>query len=144
MPLVFGSPPNHSYPTLGYRVPLDKGEAGTEQTIKVMRQLVDQALNDSAMVRKANDIVRPAQAYDELAELNRIYSWVKANIRFVKDPVTREKLIPPAELLKIQMGDCDDHALLTAFFATANGYPSRWITISTDPTSPAEFTHIWT
>lgn len=129
---------------LGYRVPLDNGERGTAQTIKVMRQLVDQALSDSSFVRKAVDIVRPVPAYNELAELNRIYSWVKSNIRFVKDPVSKEKLMPLTELLKSRAEDCDGHALLTAGLATAVGYPARWITISTDPSNPAEFTHIWT
>jgi hypothetical protein len=68
-------------------------------------------------VRQAIDIVRAVPGYDELGEAEALYNWVKRNIRFVKDPVTKEKLYPPRELLKIKAGDCDDIAmLLGAFF----------------------------
>lgn len=147
MPIFIGPqsfPQRYSTPGLGYRQPLANGEAGTAQTIAVMRRLVEGALRDSSFVRKVSDIVRPVAPFDDVGEVQQIYDWVRRNIRFTKDPVTVEKLYPPQELLKIRSGDCDDHSMLTAAAAMTVGYPARWITISTNAESPEEFTHIWT
>lgn len=146
MPIWIGPAHNAPHPSslLGFRQPLMNGEAGTAQTIQVMRKLVDNALNDSTFVRKAVDIVRPVAAFNEEAEVQAIFNWVRANIRFVKDPYTKEKLIPPQELLKIRSADCDCQSMLTAALAMAVGYAARWITLSTQAQSPDEFTHIFT
>jgi Transglutaminase-like superfamily len=140
VPIFVSEPPALG---LAYRAPLLTGEAGTDQTIKLMRQLVDAALADASFVRKAVDIVRSVPAYDELGELNALYEWVKSNIRFTKDPLTKEKLYPPQELLKIRAGDCDDISMLLGAFALALGYPARLITISANPDAPQEFSHVY-
>lgn len=140
MPIFVSEPPALG---LAYRAPLLTGEAGTGQTIKLMRQLVGAALADASFVRKAVDIVRSVPAYDEFGELNALYEWVKSNIRFTKDPLTKEKLYPPQELLKIRAGDCDDISMLLGAFALALGYPARLITISANPDAPQEFSHVY-
>jgi len=92
--------------------PLLGGDAGVEQTINEMRGLVDQALHDPSIIRLAKDIVRSVPAFDDVAEAEGLYNWVRANVRFTKDPVNKENLYPPAELLKIRSGDCDDISML--------------------------------
>jgi len=126
-----------------YRAPLMNGEPGTAQTVALMRQLVDQALADSSFVRFAIDIVRGVQAYDDFGEAEALYHWVKSHIRFTKDPLTKEKLYPPQELLKIRAGDCDDISMLLGALLLAVGYPARLITVSANPQSPAEFSHVY-
>lgn len=146
MPILIGVPhprARYSTPGLGYKEPLLNGDAGTAQTIALMRKLVDEALEDPAIVRKAIEIVRGVPAFDDVGEVQAIYEWVRRNIRYTKDPVTKEKLYPPAELLKIRAGDCDDISSLINVFATALGYPSRWVTISTQADNPSEFTHVY-
>jgi hypothetical protein len=135
--------PSPQSPLLGYRAMLANGEAGTAQTIALMRQLIDQALTDPSFIRKASDIVSAAPAYDSIGEAQTIYSWVKSNIRFTMDPVSKEKLYPPAELLKIRAGDCDDISMLTAALLMAVGYPARLITISADASQPQNFSHVY-
>jgi len=119
------------------------GEPGTAQTIALMRQLVDAALADATFVRQAIDIVRGVRAYDDVGEAEALYDWVKGHIRFTKDPVTKEKLYPPQELLKIRAGDCDDISMLLGAFLLAVGYPARLITVSANPDNPAEFSHVY-
>jgi transglutaminase superfamily protein len=140
VPIFVSEPPALG---LAYRAPLLTGEAGTDQTIKLMRELVDAALADASFVRKAVDIVRSVPAYDEFGELEALYEWAKSNIRFTKDPLTKEKLYPPQELLKIRAGDCDDISMLLGAFALALGYPARLITISANPDAPQEFSHVY-
>jgi hypothetical protein len=130
-------------PSIAYRVPLLQGEPGTTQTIALMRQLVDQALADAQFVRLAIDIVRSVRPFDDLGELEALYVWVKRRIRFTKDPVTKEKLYPPQELLKIRAGDCDDIAMLLGALVLAVGYPARLITVSANPQSPSDFSHVY-
>lgn len=140
MPIFVQQPPALG---LAYRAPLLNGEAGTDQTVQLMRKLVDEALADASFVRKAVEIVRSVPAYDDFGELAALYDWVKGSIRFTKDPLTKEKLYPPQELLKIRAGDCDDISMLLGAFALALGYPARLITIGANPDSPGEFSHVY-
>lgn len=128
---------------LGYRSPLLAGDNGTEQTVRLMRPLIDQALTDPAFVRFAIDIVRGVPAHDEAGEVAAIFSWVHANIRYTKDPVTKEKLTPPQELLKLRAGDCDCMVMLAGALSIACGYPARIVTVASNPNYPDEFSHVY-
>lgn len=129
--------------SLGYRSPLLAGDGGTAQTIAVMRHLVDEAQGDANFVRKAIDIVRNVPAFDDFGEAHAIFSWVHKNIRFTKDPVSKEKLYPPSELLKIRAGDCDDISTLIAALGMSLGYSARLITIGANSQNPQEFVHVY-
>lgn len=111
--------------------------------MRVMRNLVDQAQADPEFVRFAVDLVRNVAAYDEFGELNAIFSWVLGNIRYTKDPVSKEKLYPPKELLKIGAGDCDDMTMLLAALALALGYPARVVTVAANGNFPNDFSHVY-
>jgi transglutaminase-like putative cysteine protease len=143
---IFVSQPAHleSHAFAGYRAPLMGGEAGTAQTVALMRKLIDQAVGDQSFVRQAIDIVRHVPAYNDLQEASTLYDYVTRTIRYTKDPVTKEKLYPPGELLKIRAGDCDDIAMLMGALGIALGYPARLITISSNSSNPEEFTHVYT
>lgn len=134
---------DHSGAFLGYRAPLLSGDAGTAQTVRVMRRLIDQALSDPQFVRFAVDLVRSVPAHDEMGEVSAIFAWVQQNIRYTKDPVTKEKLYPPQELLQVRAGDCDDMAMLLGALVIADGYPARLITVGASPDSPDEFSHVY-
>jgi hypothetical protein len=108
-----------------------------------MRHLIDQALTDESFVRFAIDVVRGVPAYDEMGEVHQVYSWVMANIRFTKDPVGKEKLCPPQELLKLRAGDCDCIVTLLGAMLMALGYAARVVTIAADDSAPREFSHVY-
>lgn len=129
---------------LGFHAPLQNGDAGTAQTIRVMRRLIDQACSDPEFVRFAVDLVRNVPAYDDFGEVFALYQWVQGHIRYTKDPVTKEKLYPPQELLKIRAGDCDDIAMLLGALAIALGYPARLVTVAANPDFPEDFSHVFT
>lgn len=132
-----------AFGTLGYKAALMSGEQGTAQTVDLMRQLVDQALTDPQFIRFVTDVVRSVPAYDEVSELQALYDWVQRNIRFTKDPVGKERLYPPTELLKIRAGDCDDISMLLGAMVLAVGYPARLATIAASPSQPSEFSHVY-
>ena len=128
---------------LGYRESLAGGDLGTIQTIRVMRKLVDQAVSDPEFVRHAIELVRNVPEHDENGEIFALYSFVHDYIRYTKDPVTKEVLVPPKELLRRRAGDCDDTSMLIAALAIALGYPARLVTISANPEHPNDFSHIY-
>jgi hypothetical protein len=119
------------------------GDHGTYQTIQVMRRLIEQAQSDPEFIRFAVDLVRDLPAHDELSEVSRIYEFVHSRIRYTKDPVTKEKLYPPMELLRIGAGDCDDTSMLICALANALGYNARLITVSANSDAPNEFSHVY-
>lgn len=128
---------------VSHRTLLLAGEPGTAQTISAMRELIDDATTDPEFVRFAVDMVRGVPAYHDIGEVQAVYEWVKRNIRFTKDPILKEKLYPPRELLKIRAGDCDDISMLIAALLFALGYPARLVTIAADPNQPSEFSHVY-
>lgn len=128
---------------IGYRAPLLQGEPGTKQTIQLMRKLVDSAVSDQRFVRFAKEIVRGVLPYNDIGEASAVYEWVKRSIRYTKDPVTKETLYPPLELLKLRAGDCDDIAMLMGAIMIALGYPARLVTIAASPENPEEFSHVY-
>jgi hypothetical protein len=129
---------------LGYRAKLLSGDAGTAQTIALMRKLIDRDLASSSFIRFAHDLVRNVPAHDEWSEAETVYNWVAEHIRFTKDPLTKETLFPPSELIKSRSGDCDDIAMLLGALYMALGYPARLVTVAANTQSPDEFTHFYT
>jgi hypothetical protein len=129
-----------------YATPLLGGDVGTEQTISLLRSLVDDAWKDSFVNRTAIEIVRNAgvQPYDSWGQIRAIYNWVKGNFYFVNDPVTKEALRPTRELLQLMAGDCDDinANVIPALLGTI-GYETRLVTIAADPNAPDSFSHVY-
>lgn len=132
--------------TLSRSIPLLGGVHGTEQTIELIREIVDQALRDPVVIQAAGCILQQsgAPAHNDMAEVQAIYGWTVQNMRFVKDPVGHELVRNARWLLHYRQGDCDDiNAVLLPSLLGAIGYECRLVTIKADPTAPDEFTHIY-
>lgn len=126
--------------------PLLAGDDGTAQTIEQIRLLVDDAWKDSVVHRAAVDIIRAAgvQPYDSAGQVRAIYEWVRQNIYFVNDPVSKEALWPANDLLEMRAGDCDDiNATLLPALLGAIGFETRLVTIAADRRAPENFSHIY-
>ena len=135
----------HGTPGLLYSAPLAGGDSGTEQTISMLRSLVDDAWKDPEVNRAAIEIIRGAgvQPYDSLGQIQAIYNFAHS-FYFVNDPVTKEALRPTRELLQLMAGDCDDinANVLPALLGTI-GYETRLVTIAADPNNPDSFSHVY-
>ena len=120
------------------------GDAGTSQTIALIRQAVWQGLQDARVRAQLAEILRGVPAYDSLAEAQAIYAWVLRNIRFTNDPVAHETVSTPSWTLAHGIGDCDDiNAVLIPTLAMSAGIPVRLVTVSNDPSDPSRFSHIY-
>lgn len=136
----------HATPGLIFSAPLSGGDEGTEQTISVLRNLVDDAWKDPFVNRTAIDIIRNAGVapFDRLGQIRAIYNWVLQNFYFVSDPVSKEALRPTRDLLQMMAGDCDDinANVLPALLGTI-GYETRLVTVAADSSDPGSFSHVY-
>lgn len=121
------------------------GDEGTEQTIRHMRALIDDAWKDSVVNRTAIDVIRAAGArpYDSWAQVRAIYNFAHG-FYFVNDPLTKEALRPTRELLKLGAGDCDDiNGILLPSLLGSLGFEVRLVTIAADAQMPENFSHVY-
>jgi hypothetical protein len=125
--------------------PLAKNDLGIAQTVYTMQGLIDSGSRNPDIRAEAVDIVRQAgvQERDACGEVGAIFSWVKNNFRFTKDPSGKETLGTPHYLMKLKAGDCDDYVVMLGALLTSLGYPVRIITIAADPAEPKRFSHVY-
>lgn len=128
--------------------PLAHGDHGVEQTINVIRHLVEDAVKDPAVNVAAIGMVRGVgDQFSRDAKAQAIYTAVANRFSYVEDPVgplgPKETLRPARVLLQIWAGDCDDASVLISSLLGTIGIPSRLVTIAADPSAPDEFSHIY-
>lgn len=127
--------------TLAQRVAFP-GKAGVFQTLRIMRQFV-QAYRVMPDIRAlAVNIVSLSTEKDAWGELEALYRWVRANIRYVQDVLDVETLTTPDKTIQMRAGDCDDQSILFATLAESIGYPTRFKI--TGYRSPDAFEHVYT
>lgn len=131
-------------------MPLLAGDAGVEQTVELMRRLIDRGVTDPELRALTIKILRDSGAppHDPLAKADAIYSWVHTNIYFVNDPVDsdgdpKETLSPARDILQFGGGDCDDFAVLMSTLLQIAGFQTHIVTVASDPRDPGQFTHVY-
>lgn len=122
------------------RIP--SGQAGTDQTVKRLSDLVQESLNQGKIRLLALKILDTAHVRnrDSLAAAKAIYRYVHNKVRYVPDPVGLETIQQPEITLGLKAGDCDDHSALVGALAHSLGMPARFRVIGHDPEN---FCHIY-
>jgi len=125
------------------RIPHLDGDPGVEQTIRQMRRLIHQGKQDPKVHELAAQILRKANvpAYDWEGEARAIYEAVRRNLRFTRDVDGNETLHGAADIIRLGIGDCDDHTVLICSLLKTIGCDCRIVTIATDP--GGEFSHVY-
>lgn len=124
-------------------IPMRSGHRGTAQTIQAMRALIDAGIKNQGINRLAVQIVRNTPEFSEAPKVQAIYEWMRAHIRFVADAVGKEVLRTPEETIQVGAGDCDCMTVLIATLAGTAGMTSRAVTVSTDPSEPNTYSHVY-
>lgn len=111
-----------------------------------MRGLVDAGQLDPLIRHIAVSVISDAPERSGPAELGALLEWVRAGVRFVRDPLDAEYIQSPAWLAQRifeggqAVGDCDDMAVLFATLAEAVGYPTRFAVVAPDA---GAFSHVY-
>jgi transglutaminase-like putative cysteine protease len=77
---------------------------------------------------------------DFTGEARRLFTFVRDQIRYVRDIDGVETLHAADWVLKLRAGDCDDKAILLAALLLSIGHTVRFKAVAFDP---GEFTHVW-
>lgn len=126
--------------------PLLDGDAGTVQTVRRIRALVEQGKRDPFVNHFTGTLLRRAgvRPYDEAGEIRAIFAGVLGHVRFTKDPEGKECLRPARTTLEWGFGDCDDiNAVLLPSMLGTVGYRTRIVTIASHAAAPEQFTHVY-
>jgi len=106
------------------------------QQILKMMGLVTQAYIRSPFIREyAVGLLDGLGNNDIPGQANRMISFVKDNVIYVRDPVGSEYLQSPAKMLTDfmengrMMGDCDDHVMLLNTLLGAVGIPAKAVAV---------------
>lgn len=129
---------------------LRPGDAGVQQTIRLMRDVIDAGVTDPDVNTAAVRILQYAgvQNFDRVGKLKALYEAVSwPNFLYVEDPVgpfgPKETIRTARTLLKLRAGDCDDYTILLASLAGSIGIRTHAVTVAADPSAPDEFSHIY-
>lgn len=133
-------------------IPLAPGDAGTEQTISVMRTMAHEFTKSrwvkavaaklrADVYKRVRDLALGVGAQHGLiqsAELDALFAWFKERIAFCKDPAGIELVRRPDHQIRAMQGgrqacgDCDDASVLGAALLLVLGYSPVFVTISRD------------
>lgn len=117
------------------------------RTVDAVRTLAQQARALPEIRSVAVSITRKCGRTDEPCMALAVLEWVKAHLRYVKDPVDTELVHAPALLVNAiardgqTAGDCDDAACLIAALDQSIGLRARLVVGSYRP--DRQLHHIW-
>jgi len=103
--------------------------------LKLINIQVFKSLRDPAMRALALDLVRGTSQHgpeSELAEVSRIFWFVKNNVEYRQDPHNYDLYSTATRTLQVRSGDCDDHLILVDALLGNLGYVPGAKVISPD------------
>jgi hypothetical protein len=118
-----------------------------EQIVALIVDCIEDGMRDQFVRQKALSIIgsRGVAGHDEINEIRAITHWVKANLRYVKEPVgveifhTGRRLIKDIEQGKGN-GDCDDFVILAGALLGSIGYPVGALIV--DSSGNGQYNHV--
>lgn len=126
------------------RTSVADGDRGTAQTIPYAKQLIREGMVDPGIRNLAVAYCSGVQPNDELGEMKAVFDGVLRDFRFIKDPVGTQLLQPAAGVLETRAGNCATlNLVLFPSLLGSIGYPTRAVTIKSDPDRPKEFSHVY-
>jgi transglutaminase-like putative cysteine protease len=119
---------------------IPNGTAGVRATLAVMSDIVKTYRKNPTIRELALRLVQDVPQKQWRGEANAIFSFVRDNIRYVKDINGVETLHTPVELLRLRQGDCDDKSILAASLLESIGHPARFIACGF---IPGHYSHVF-
>jgi len=105
-----------------------------------MAKLANEAQMDVAIRGLTERIVKGLFGHDYLSEYMAILCWIRANIRYIRDPVTVEQVKTPRAIIETESADCDEMGCLAAAMVGTIGGKSRFVAASF---KSGPLTHVW-
>jgi len=105
-------------PPLGRKIPV----RSLRDRVKVMRQMHEVGLTDPDVRGTALRAVAGCPARDDRCELEAVFNFVKARVRYTGDVEGHDTYASAKRTLEWGGGDCDDHSVAVATLARHLGF----------------------
>lgn len=104
---------------------ISEGDAGTRETVRLIRGLINQGRKDIDVRRLAESLLSgyPLDRLSQEEIVGILFDYVKENISYLNDPVDVEFIRSAPGLLSEPFGDCDDYTVLLGSLAESVGIP---------------------
>jgi transglutaminase-like putative cysteine protease len=106
----------------------------------MMRGLVKHYKKNAEIRSRALELVNFTTDKDWVGEIERVFRFVRDDIRYTQDVTDVETLQTPDATLALGHGDCDDKATLLAALLEAIGHHTRFHAIGMHP---GELSHVF-
>lgn len=123
---------------------IPRGDAGTEQTVARMRELVTQGKRDPRFRPLLAKLLTGCDQKDYRCYATAAFHFVRDKIKYVYDPVAVEWIEEPYAIIQNGIGDCDSKDILLTTLFEIMGFPARFKVIKADARRPDEFSHVYT
>lgn len=117
------------------------GVRGVAQTVRIMRQLVNDAKVSTSIRQAATSIVFLQPEKMPELEAAKLLEFVQAMIRYTPDIHDVETVSTAEKTLQGRVGDCDDQSVLLAALMEAIGIPTRFVVTGYD--DPQTLEHVY-
>ena len=104
-----------------------------------MRRLVREYKTALPIRQTALALTNALPQKDWMGEVRALHSFVRDNIRYVRDINGVETVQTPLRTLENEAGDCDDKSLLVATLLETIGFPTRFVAMAF---SPGKYSHV--
>jgi transglutaminase-like putative cysteine protease len=115
------------------------GPEGIRATLEMMRRAALAAKINPAIRELAVRLTNDLQDEDFRGEIERLFIFVRDQVRYVQDINNVETVQTPDYTLSIGAGDCDDKATLLASLLESIGHPARFAALAF---APDQFEHV--
>ncbi|MCP4410643.1 MAG: transglutaminase family protein [Gammaproteobacteria bacterium] len=105
-----------------------------------MSRLVNEYKKDLTIRELALDLIRGVPGKNWRAEANRIFQFVRDQIRYVRDIQGVETIATPVKTLEYGQGDCDDQVVLLAALLESVSHPTAFVAIGY---GPQQYSHVY-
>lgn len=118
---------------------IPSGPKGVNATLRIMRQLTRQGKKYFPLRELALSLVENLNQKDWYGEIRALHTYVRDNIRYVKDINGIETVAQPQITVEMGQGDCDDKSVLLATLLESIGHPTRFVAIGF---KPGHYSHV--
>jgi hypothetical protein len=129
---------------------LAEGLKGTEQTIRIMQELVTDGKRDIEVRKLVSDIIGGkieglpnCESKDYTCYVKAMYQFCRDKIKYLYDPHIVEYVETPRRILQTKVADCDSNCVLLASMLENAGFETQFVTIKADPDRRDEFSHVY-
>lgn len=106
-----------------------------------MRRLAREYATDPTIIALSRKLTLGLPPKAWRSEVERLFHFVRDQVRYCLDPVDCEGLQTPVETLRLGQGDCDDKCMLLAALLRSIGHPSEFVAVQVD--GQAHYSHVF-